>query len=359
VLVRSTQRFASIDLGIHSEDVITIDVLDASRSRILTALAAQPTVASVASVSAIPVNATAPEVGASTAEGASLERLRYRFVSPSYFDVLGVPILAGRTFTADEAEAGAAVAILSTTAAQRLWPGSSAIGRTLRIVPPRSRAANEVRRFTSVRVVGVARDTAADLANNGPMPAAIHFPWTMRAPGGGLVVRVTGAADVARRSLDAAPADVAPGGVQLIHTLQEFVAGRLYPFRAAYWVAGTVGVLALILTLSGIYGVLSYLVTQRTKELSIRLALGAPAPSVVLLVLRQSVRLTAVGISAGVLLALGAARIFSSRVFIVDLFDVSAYTGGITIVAVACIAASCIPALRASRLDPMTTLRAD
>jgi len=360
VLVRSTQRFASIDLGLRTNDVIALDVIESARGRILAALAAQPIVVGVASASTIPVGAMAPEVGGATAEGAPLQRLRYRFVSPSYFDVFGLPILAGRTFTESEAEAGAAVAIVSTTAAQRLWPGASAVGQTLRLVPaPRSRAAHEITRFTSIRVVGVTRDTAADLANDGPVTAAIHFPATVRTPGSGLAVQVTGEPEAARRSLDTLLAAVAPSGVPQIHKVQEMVAGRLYPFRAAYWVAGTVGALALILTLSGIYGVLSYLVTQRTKELSIRLALGAPPASVVLLVLRQSVRLAGVGISLGVLSAFGAARAFASRVFIVDLFDVSAYAGGIAIVAVACIAASLVPALRAARLDPMTTLRAD
>ena len=314
----------------------------------------------MASASTVPMDATAPPVGASAVEGGPLERLRYRFVSPSHFDVLGLPLLACRTFTDDEADSGAAVAIVSATAAKQLWPGQSPIGRPLRLAPPpRSRAATDITRFTSVRIVGIARDTAADLATDGPQPEAIHFPASMRSPGSGIMVRVAGEAEAARRSLDAALADAAPGGVQQIHKLQEFVAGRLYPFRAAYWVAAAVGLLALLLTISGVYGVLSYLVMQRTKELAIRLAVGAPATAVVLLVLRQCARLAVYGLSFGTLCAFAASPAFASRVVIVDVFDASAYAAAILIVAAACIAAATVPAIRAARLDPMTTLRAD
>ena len=151
----------------------------------------------------------------------------------------------------------------------------------------------------------------------------------------------------------------APGAVQQIHKLQEFVAGRLYPFRAAYWVSGAVGVLALLLTIAGVYGVLSYLVAQRAKEIGIRIALGANVSTVVSLVIGQSLRLAAVGLPIGVLFALGAARIFGWRVMMLQAFDPVAYVAGALVVVIACLMASSIPALRAARLDPMTTLRAD
>src|SRR4029453_12241851 len=124
-------------------------------------------------------------------------------------------------------------------------------------------AGARINQFATVRIVGVARDTSADLANDGPSTAAIHFPSSETASNSGLVVRVAGEPEAARRSLDAALAIAAPGGVEEIHKLQEFTAGRLYPFRVAYWVSGAVGMLALLLTLTGGCGVLSYLLTQR------------------------------------------------------------------------------------------------
>ncbi|HMJ82607.1 MAG TPA: FtsX-like permease family protein, partial [Vicinamibacterales bacterium] len=119
------------------------------------------------------------------------------------------------------------------------------------------------------------------------------------------------------------------------------------------------GVLALLLTISGVYGVLSYLVAQRAKEIGIRIALGANVSTVVSLVMGQSLRLAAVGLPIGVLLALGAARIFGWRVMMLQAFDPVAYVAGALVVVIACLMASSIPALRAARLDPMSTLRAD
>jgi predicted permease len=368
VLVRTTQRFAAIDPGVRTHDVITLAVRDEARARIVSALESHRLVTGIASASTVPMDETAPEVATTTSEGSALVRVRYRYVSASYFDLFDLPILAGRAFTTQEAESGAAVAILSESAAARLWPadsrggrpGAGAIGQTLHLVPDhRAKPGARIARFASVRVVGVTRDTAADLGNSGPMTAAIHFPSSKTSPASGLVVRVSGEPEAARRSLDAALAVAAPGAVQEIHKLQEFVAGRLYPFRAAYWVSGAVGTLALLLTLSGMYGVLSYLVTQRAKEISIRMALGANVSAVVSLVIGQSLRLAAIGLPIGVLLALGAARLFGWRVMMLQAFDPFSYVAGTLVVVGACVLASTFPALRAARIDPMTTLRAD
>jgi predicted permease len=363
VLVRSAQRLSRIDPGVRTRDIITLDVRDSERARVVAALGTHPIVVGIAGASAIPLDATAPDVALATLDRPELVSVRYRYVSPSYFDVFDLPILSGRTFTTEEAEAGAPVAILSAAAAARLWPDQpqrDAVGRVLRVVPDRrTRPGARIARFQTVQVIGIARDSGADLGKNGPLPAAVHFPASLTMAGSGLVVRVSGEPEAARRSLDTSLAVAAPGAVQEIHKLQEFVSGRVYPFRAAYWVAGVVGGLALLLTVSGLYGVLSYLVTQRAKEISIRMALGANTPTVVSLVIAQSMRLAAIGLPAGVLLALGAAMVFASKLVMIDTFDAFAYLAGALAVFAACLAASFFPALRAARLDPMTILRAD
>jgi len=289
-----------------------------------------------------------------------LVEARYRYVSPGYFDVFDLPILKGRNFTASEAASAAAVAIVSETTARKLWPDRDAVGQTMRIVPDRrTKPGARIARFQTVQVIGITRDTAADLGKHGPMPAAVHFPGETTAPSSGLVVRVTGEPEAARRAIDASLASAVPGAVQEIHKLQEFRAGRFYPFRAAYWVSGIVGVLALLLTISGVYGVLSYLVAQRAREISIRMALGADVGAVVSLVITQLLRLAAVGLSIGIVLALGAARVFGWRVMMLQAFDPLAYLAGTMVVVSACLAASFVPALRAARVDPMSMLRAD
>jgi predicted permease len=361
VLLRSAQRFANVDPGLRTRDVISLDIREPFRAKVLEALAASPVVVGIASASTIPLDASSPGVSVALPARSDVFRTRYRFVSPGYFDVFDVAIRSGRNFTLEEARAGAAVAIVSETAAQQWWPDRDAIGQSLRIVldGPVRDATARLGRHATVQVIGVAVDTAADLGQTGPFHSAIHLPIDPTASGTGLVVRVNGEAEAARRSLDRSLAVAAPGAVQEIHKLQEFVAGRLYPFRAAYWVSGAIGALALLLTVSGVYGVLSYLVAQGAKEIGIRIALGANVSAVVSLVLGQSLRLAAIGLPIGVLLALGAARVFGWRVMMLRAFDPFAYVAGTLVVVIACVVASSFPALRAARLDPMTTLRAD
>ena len=360
VMLRTAQRFGNVDPGVRTRDIISLDIREPFRPRVLDALAASPVVAGIAAASTIPLDASSPGVSVAVPGRSQVFRTRYRFVSPGYFDLFDVAIRSGRNFTLDEARSGAPVAIVSETSAQQWWPERSAIGQSVRVVPDGPvGAAGRLARYATVQVIGVAVDTAADLGQTGPFTSAIHLPIDPTASGAGLVVRVTGDAETSRRSLDRSLAVAAPGAVQEIHKLQEFVAGRLYPFRAAYWVSGAVGVLALLLTISGVYGVLSYLVAQRAKEIGIRIALGANVSTVVSLVIGQSLRLAAVALPIGVLLALGAARIFGWRVMMLQAFDPVAYVAGALVVVVACLMASSIPALRAARLDPMSTLRAD
>jgi predicted permease len=361
VLLRTAQRFGNVDPGLRTRDIISLDIREPFRSRVLDALAASPVVTGIAAASTIPLDASSPGVSVALPGRSDVFRTRYRFVSPEYFDVFDVAIRSGRNFTPEEARSGAAVAIVSETAARQWWPNRDAIGQSVRIVPdsPVRDTSARIRRHETVQVVGVALDTAADLSQTGPFASAIHLPIDPTVPGAGLVVRVTGEAEAARRSLDRSLAVAAPGAIQQIHKLQAFVAGRLYPFRAAYWVSGAVGALALLLTIAGIYGVLSYLVAQRAKEIGIRIALGADVSAVVSLVIGQSLRLAAIGLPIGVLFALGAARIFGWRVMMLQAFDPLAYLGGTLVVVIACVVASSFPALRAARLDPMSTLRAD
>jgi ABC-type antimicrobial peptide transport system permease subunit len=152
---------------------------------------------------------------------------------------------------------------------------------------------------------------------------------------------------------------MAPGGVREIHTLHELAAWRVYPFRVAYWIAGAVGLLALILTVSGVYGVLSYLVMQREKEIGIRVALGAGVVSLVSLVLWQSLRFAAIGLLLGGGLAVVTGRLVASQMRMIDPTDLVPFAGGAMIVTCASVCAAGFPALRAARIDPLTTLRAE
>jgi ABC-type antimicrobial peptide transport system permease subunit len=131
-----------------------------------------------------------------------------------------------------------------------------------------------------------------------------------------------------------------------IHTLDDYRAVQRWPFQIFSWVSAAIGVLALTLTVIGIYGMLSYLVAQRAKEISIRMALGAGLGVVVGKVLRQCLRYAVIGIAAGSILALGVSRVFASVLIIVDTFDPAGYAFGVAVVLAACVAAAWAPAQR-------------
>jgi len=360
VLLRGARRLANFDVGLKTTGVVEIEIQDKFRARILERLASEPLVQTVAAAQSPPLDGTLPTVPVVAGEGANAVGAWYNLVSPEYFPVLQVPILRGRNFTRDEAAAGAPVAIISLATARLFWGNREAVGQSIHMVrDPRHPAQSRVLRHESVRVIGVARDVVSCCAIQGLDKTCIYLPTTPAEGGDALLVRVHGDGELARRKLDAELATINPGAIDQIHLMGQMRAAGVYPFQAASWVCGGIGALALLLTLSGIYGVLSYLVTQRTKEIGIRVALGASTESVTFLVLRQSMRLAGFGIALGSVLALGVSRIFASVFVTMNMFDGPAYGAGVLLVIAASAAAAYFPSRRAARIDPITTLRYD
>ena len=182
-----------------------------------------------------------------------------------------------------------------------------------------------------------------------------------RAEGNTLFVGVRGDVETARRKLDSDLAVIDPNAVDEIHRFQvrDFVAEEAYSFRVAYWGAAVIGALALLLTLTGIYGVVAFVVSQRTKEIGIRMALGATSAAVKGLILKQSIKLAFIGTVIGTALALGMSKALASIMVMVNTFDAMTYIGGTLFVLAACLAAGYLPTRRATRIDPLITLRYD
>ena len=365
MLLRGQSRMRSLDVGLKTQGVVEIEVQDQWRAKVVDRLAAEPAAAMVAGASKVPLMGYLASTPV-TPEGGVQTRAGYLYVSPEYFPVLGIPILQGRGFTTEEARTDAPVAVISQATARKLWPHGDAMGRSLRLVPERTRAGDLKQyidgppAYTEARVIGIARDAVNGWVGDAD-PDSIYFPRAAEAHGDTLLVRVRGDAEAARRSLDTTLAASVPGAVDQIHTMNEILAGQLYPFRALYWLSSAMGGVALMLTLSGLYGVLSYLVSLRTKEIGIRVALGAGAARVAGLVLRQALRFTIVGTAIGALLALGAWRVLASQLdaFVFNGVDSGAFGLGAGLVIAASACAAYIPARRAARIQPITTLRHD
>jgi predicted permease len=359
VLLRGANRVRGLETGMRTRDVIEIEVQEKSRARVLARLAADPLVDSIGASALSPLDDWFPVVPASPVSGAAVLPIPFDFVSPEYFGVFDIPVLQGRSFAADEAASGAAVTVISQAAAHRLWPDRDAVGQRLELQPNSPTRLPQVKRFHEVRVIGVVRDTVTGYLDDEAARSCIYLPTKAAAEGSVLMIRIHGDAESARQKLDATLSREQPASVEEIHKMQEFVVGRQYPFRAAYWVSAAIGIVALLLTVVGIYGVMSYLVAQRTKEIGIRMAMGASARQVVLLVLKQSTRLTLAGLAIGTTLALGASQFFTSRLTMIRLFDSWAYLAGAGLVFLACAAAAFFPSRRAARVDPIATLRYD
>lgn len=270
-------------------------------------------------------------------------------VGPGYFEAVGVPIVEGRAFTEADRKGGPRVAIVNQTMAKKYWPGESAIGKRIYLgeysEPP-------------YEVVGVSRDHKVRSIGEEPRPY-LETPW-LESPRRsiGIAIRTRGPARAALPMLRKAILELEP---RIVFTDQDTAADvaaqTLLPTRIGALMLGAFGLLALLLAAVGLYGLVAYSVSRRTREVGIRMAIGARPLDVLGLVLRQGLKLALVGIGVGALAAAAVARVLESLLYGVSAFDPVAYgAAGLVLLAVAALA-NAIPAWRASRVDPMRALR--
>ena len=363
LLLRGAQRARNMETGMRTGNVVDIVLDERGRAATLQKLRSDTLVADLAGSSFAPLDGMYPSLpmrphpAGGTRSDDRVEQVAHGFVTGNYFATLGVPLLRGRTFTEDEERAGAEVAVVSAATAQRLWPGEDAVGQLLKIatdVPRDSKLA----RVHSARVVGVTGNTVTGWLGTGLTRSVAYFPTYLEDAGVQIIARVRGDQTRARDRLDAdVDAALARSPLEEIHTFDDFLAVQRYPFKAFSMVSLAIGCIALLLTVAGIYGVLSYLVAQRTKEIGIRVALGANVGQVVGMVLAQTTRFAVLGVAAGTLLALGVSKVMGNVLWIVNTYDVLGYGGGMLVVFAAALVAAYAPARRAARVDPLTALR--
>jgi len=287
----------------------------------------------------------------------------FTFVSPGYFETLRIPIRRGRAFRGDEGRGEAAVAVVSAATARAFWPGDDPIGKVVRMASANIRPGDDFAGYSDVTIVGVAGDVISGLIVDGPEAGHIYLPTSAgRRHATSLLARTR------------APRDFAPEPLQQVLTraaadpqvfealpLEEVRTLQVYPFMAASWVGSALGAIALVLSVAGLFGVLTYTLTQRSREIGIRMALGATAGTVVRMVLRQTASLAGFGACAGLAGAFVLLQILGTTVRLkaVSLIDGAAFAAGLALVAAAAGVAAYHPARRAARVDPAQTLRAD
>jgi predicted permease len=361
VLLRASRKLQASDVRLVTDGVLEIRTYGNLYEKVVDRLNQEPWIESAGTAWRAPLFGPLRTIPVAPGSRTDFMQAGYNLVSPQYFEMFRIPLVRGRNFTVAESHSEAPVAIVSEATAARLWPGQDALGQSLRIEPDaKADAGKKLPGFHVARVIGIARDVISGWVGDGIDSTCIYFPT---APGAAtseaLLVRVKGEPEVARRALDEAIASVSTGAASEVVPMQQALAMQIYPFRAASWIASFLGGLALVLSLSGIYGVLSYLVSQRTKEIGIRMALGASTAAVIRIVLSQSMRLAVVGIAIGATLALGVSRLFASQLQNVDTSDALAYIGSISLALAAALAASYVPSRRAASVDPVIALRCD
>ena len=293
--------------------------------------------------------------GVAPPNGAPFFSLNWTMIESGYFSTLRIPLVAGRDFGPGDREGTEPVAIVGEGAARRLWPGTDAVGRSMVITTNNPDGGAPLQ--TPHRVIGVARDVTAGPRSETPL--ALYVPLYQRYfPEMTILVRTAGDESAAARlQLLIGASDP---NLPVLHAdrLERELSGPAeVQLRIIAAVAGSAGAVGLLLAAIGIYGVTAYAVARRTQEIGIRLSLGADRSTVVGIVLRQGMRLVAIGLAAGLALGAGAGRVFSAGRFGITPPDPAVFAVTAMLFMAVGLVACAVPVLRASRIRPMDALR--
>ena len=365
LLAQSLLRLQRVELGFQPDRLLTFqlalpesqypaDQRAAFYRRLLESLRAMPGARAAGASSGIPfgngAHTTTPIVttGASALPPDTAVPTDWRMVTPGFFQAMGVPLLRGRDFTDADASATAPlVVVVSQATARRFWGDSDPLGRILH------RQGDRARQYTVIGVVGDVRENTLRLES-----PAVYYPQFNLASRMDVVVRTEGAPasilPVVRqkvREIDAALP------VSTVRTMEEWLASSAAQPRLNALLLGIFAAVALLIAAIGIYAVLAYSVDQRTREIGVRMALGAPRRQVLRLVAREGMVVGAIGIAAGVGAALALSRVLASLVFEVPVRDPLTFVVVAAALTLVALAACVIPARKASRVDPIVALR--
>ena len=373
LFLRSLQEAARIDIGFRTNGIVSLQVdprvngysaertvqfLATARQRV----AALPGVISVVTTDSIPLNggnrsdsfhAVVKPKSSNSAPGLPDPAVELYMVTPGYFDVMGIPRLAGRDFTSEAATNSPKVAVVNQAFAQRIFGSENPIGQSVSgggvtyqiigvVANIKARSIGEETRPVLFRSLD--QTVASD-------PAFMGYTFVVRS--GGNSAEIVSAARNQIRALDPAMA------VYNIQTMQEHLRDAFFLPRLAATLFGVFGAIGLILAAVGLYGVMSYSVSWRTREIGIRMALGAQASQVQQSIVRQALFLTAIAVIMGLPAAFALAKLFTSVLYGIHSDDPATFAVVPVFLAVVALSACWLPARRAARVDPQIVLRCE
>ena len=374
LLIRSFVKLTSVDPGFHAAQALTFELsLPESRyplesqqvdffGRLLTNLHAVPGVDRAAAVISLPLSGSSIVLSFEIAGRPPLPVsqqpvMQVRVATNDYFRAIGIPLKRGRIFTDDDRPGSPPVVVITESAARQYFPGDDPIGKKITLGwgrgPGKPRAGGVV-----VGIIGDVKDSGLDEPN----PPQLYLPyqqWPVHSMSVLLktVVPAAAVADAARRAVYATDPNIP---ISSVRTLDQIVAKSIsQPYFYATLLA-VFAVLALALAAIGVFGVLSYAVAQRTREIGIRMALGAQERNVLTLIVRQAMTFAVVGVALGSGLALTLARpLVAKMLFNTSPHDAATFCGVALVLAAVALVASYIPARRATRVDPIVALRSE
>ncbi len=385
LLARNLQKLQTIETGMEVKNLFSV-VADLSepdpprqmqlRRQLADRLRALPGVQAVSQALRQPLSGSAATTPITLNDQARQSdrplRAKYNFVSPTHLATLGVPLLHGRNFSEQEANAGAPVVVVSESTTRKLWPelkdSGSAIGKRIGIGAAALKAdADNMQaktdgglvadNFPQYEVIGIAGDTRSGGVTQ-PDDTFLYVPLKPdSAIAEHLIVRTLGDPGSIMAAVRGEAVALDPRLKVALQRTAENLDLQIVPFRIAGSIATALGLIALFLAAVGLYGVMSFVVTQRTREIGIRLALGAEPRAVVALFVRQNLRMIACGVALGLAGGAGISRLLAAALVDLSPLDPLAFGSvsiGLTLVA---LLACWIPARRATKVDPLVALR--
>ena len=367
LMVRSFTKLQRVDAGINPEHVITVEVplsrakypKEAQQSAFFQQLMARvgtlPGASSAAAVSDLPLmggwGRSLTVEGRPVLSVGQAPMINHAVVTPNYFHTMGIALREGRDFTDADSAGTERVTIVDERLARQYWPGASPLGKRIRFGPPES---NEPW-HTIIGVAGAVRNEGLDRESR----QSIYVPY-LQIPVRGMTVAVRTSGDpgslagAIRKEVLALDKDQP---VTNVLTMDEIVSRSVWQQRFYTMLFGIFAVLALVLAAVGIYGVMSYAVTQRTQEIGIRMALGARAIDVLQLIIRNGMTLISIGLVIGLVGAVALTRLLTTLLFGITPTDKLTFVTVSAILTVVALVACYLPARRATKVDPLEALR--